>query len=81
MRTNSLFISVIVPVYNGEDFLGEAVETIHGQDRRPGEIIIVDDGSTDGTSIVASEFPDVSRHFPYQAAWAQATHHARREPS
>ncbi len=59
MRSNSFFISVIVPVYNGESFLREAIESIHRQDHRPGEIIIVDDGSTDGTSVIASEFPDV----------------------
>ena len=59
MSSDSFFISVIVPVYNGEDFLREAVESIHGQDHRPGEVIIVDDGSTDGTSVIASGFPDV----------------------
>lgn len=42
-------ISVILPVFNGERFLAEAVASIRRQSVRPLEIIIVDDGSTDGT--------------------------------
>lgn len=42
-------ISVILPVCNGERFLAEAVASIRRQSVRPLEIIIVDDGSTDGT--------------------------------
>lgn len=42
-------ISVILPVFNGERFLAEAVASIWRQSIRPLEIIIVDDGSTDGT--------------------------------
>jgi glycosyltransferase involved in cell wall biosynthesis len=42
-------ISVIVPVWNGERFLAEAFGTLVAQTLVPDEIIIVDDGSTDGT--------------------------------
>lgn len=42
-------VSVILPVFNGERFLAEAVASIRRQSVRPLEIIIVDDGSTDGT--------------------------------
>jgi glycosyltransferase involved in cell wall biosynthesis len=45
-----MLISVIIPVYNGERFLAEAVESIRKQDVHSLEIIIVDDGSTDGTA-------------------------------
>ncbi|MBI4550868.1 MAG: glycosyltransferase family 2 protein, partial [Candidatus Latescibacteria bacterium] len=44
------FISVIVPVHNGAAFLADAVESIQRQGDAPLEIIIVDDGSTDGTA-------------------------------
>ncbi len=53
MATESLSVSVIIPVLNGEAFLAEAVESIRAQGIKPLEIIIVDDGSTDGTAEVA----------------------------
>lgn len=42
-------MSVIVPVWNGEKTLAECVESIVSQSVRDMEIILVDDGSTDGT--------------------------------
>lgn len=42
-------ISVIMPTYNGRRFIGEALESIFRQRHAPAEIIVVDDGSTDGT--------------------------------
>jgi len=42
-------ISCIVPVFNGERYLAEALDSILAQTYQPVEIIVVDDGSTDGT--------------------------------
>lgn len=56
MKSEQLFVSVIIPVYNGAAFLAEAVESIQRQAYEPLEIIIVDDGSTDGTAQVAANF-------------------------
>jgi len=42
-------VSVLMPVYNGERFLAEALESILGQTFREFEFVIVDDGSTDGS--------------------------------
>jgi glycosyltransferase involved in cell wall biosynthesis len=53
---NSTLISCIVPVYNGERYLGEAIESILKQSYRPIEIIIADDGSTDGTASIAAGY-------------------------
>ncbi len=50
MKTEKLLVSVIIPVYNGADFLADAVASIGRQNYGPLEIIIVDDGSTDGTA-------------------------------
>ena len=46
-------LSVVVPVYNGEGFLAGCVENLRRQTRPPDEVIVVDDGSTDGTAAVA----------------------------
>ncbi len=53
MKYDKFSISVIIPVYNGEAYLAEAVESIHRQSYEPIEIIIVDDGSTDKTGQIA----------------------------
>ncbi len=53
-------ISCVVPVYNGERYLGETLDSILDQTYRPIEVIVVDDGSTDGTPGVASAY--VERH-------------------
>ena len=49
-------ISCIVPVYNGERYLAQTLSSIVGQTYRPLEIIVVDDGSTDGSSRIAEAF-------------------------
>lgn len=43
-------VSVVIPTYNRLDFLKEAVKSVKEQSYRNFELIIVDDGSTDGTS-------------------------------
>jgi glycosyltransferase involved in cell wall biosynthesis len=58
----SSLISCIVPVYNGEKYLGEAIESIFKQTCQPIEIIIADDGSTDGTAKVARRYGEQIRY-------------------
>jgi glycosyltransferase involved in cell wall biosynthesis len=55
-------ISCIVPVFNGEKYLGEALQSILRQTHRPLEIIVADDGSTDGTAAVVSAYGARVRH-------------------
>lgn len=43
-------ICCIVPVYNGEKYLDETLDSVFAQTYSPLEIIVVDDGSTDGTA-------------------------------
>lgn len=49
-------ISVIIPVYNGESYLRQCIESIQGQTYAPLEIILVDDGSTDGSGKLCDEY-------------------------
>ena len=49
-------VSAIIPVYNGKKFLSDAVDSILKQNYNPIEIIIVDDGSTDGTAEIKNGF-------------------------
>ena len=43
-------ISCIIPVWNGERFLGQALDSVFAQSLPPDEVIVVDDGSTDGSA-------------------------------
>ncbi|MBD2084112.1 glycosyltransferase family 2 protein [Trichocoleus sp. ST-U3] len=62
MENRQLFVSVIIPVYNGEKFLSEVIFNVKTQEYQPLEIIIVDDGSTDGTAEVAAQFKNSIRY-------------------
>jgi glycosyltransferase involved in cell wall biosynthesis len=56
-------ISCIVPVFNGERFVAEALESIIDQTYRQWEIIVVDDGSTDATPIILTDYEGKIRYF------------------
>jgi glycosyltransferase involved in cell wall biosynthesis len=52
-------VTVVIPCYNQAHFLGEAIESALDQDYSNLEVIVVDDGSTDGTAEVAGRYPRV----------------------
>ena len=56
MLKNNSLISVIVPVYNTKAYLGKCIKTIIDQSYKNLEIILIDDGSTDGTSVMCDEW-------------------------
>lgn len=58
-------VSIVIPVYNGSDYLAYAIESALGQSYPALEIIVVNDGSTDGgaTENVASAYGDRIRYF------------------
>lgn len=51
-------VSCVIPVYNGERFLSESLDSVLAQTHPPSEIIVVDDGSTDGTQAVVEQYSD-----------------------
>src|SRR5215831_9228869 len=50
-------ISVVIPAYNAEGCVGRAIESALSQTHRPIEVLVVDDGSLDGTSEVVASYP------------------------
>ncbi|MFM7271131.1 MAG: glycosyltransferase family 2 protein [Actinomycetes bacterium] len=54
-------VSVVIPAYNAEAYLGATIESVLAQTYRPIEIIVVDDGSSDGTVALARSFGDPVR--------------------
>jgi len=52
-------VSVVIPTYNRYEFLKRALESVYAQSTLPKEIIIIDDGSTDETSQIQNEFPQI----------------------
>ena len=55
MIMNNPLISVIIPAYNSDRYLGRCLESIINQTYHNLEIIVVDDGSTDNTRQTAEE--------------------------
>ena len=55
---DSSLISVILPVYNGADYLSEAIESILNQSYHNFELLIMNDGSTDHSKDIVNLFSD-----------------------
>ena len=55
----SPLISVLIPTYNVGKYLGAALDSVYAQTFGDYEIIVVDDGSTDGTETVIARYPQV----------------------
>lgn len=71
-RGAQCLVSCIVPVYNGERFLDEALNSIEAQSHRNREIIVVDDGSTDKTADLAAARGKALRYFRQENAGGAA---------
>jgi glycosyltransferase involved in cell wall biosynthesis len=59
LEGNSPLVTVVIPCYKQAHFLGESIESVLSQTYHNFEIIVVDDGSPDNTSEVASRYDEV----------------------
>src|SRR5581483_3242492 len=66
-------ISCIVPTFNSERYLAETLDSILSQAYRPLDIIVADDGSTDGTIDVAARYGNPVRFINQETAGPAAT--------
>jgi len=72
----SLLVSVLIPCYNAARFVGDAIRSAIEQTYDPVEVIVVDDGSDDGSREVIAEF-ETHRNFRWEAAPHQGGNAAR----
>jgi glycosyltransferase involved in cell wall biosynthesis len=59
-------VSVVIPAYNHEQFVGYAIESVLAQTCQDFELVIVNDGSTDGTESVIQGYDDGRIRYYYQ---------------
>lgn len=65
-------VSVVIPVYNGEQYIQETLESVLGQTYPDVEVIVVDDGSTDSTLDILASYGDRLRVFRQKNSGAAA---------
>lgn len=58
-------ISIIIPIYNSEKFLQDAIKSTLNQTYKDYEVILVDDGSTDGSSLICAFYCENYPNFKY----------------
>ena len=68
-----MLVSCIVPIYNGERFLAEALDSILDQTYQPLEVIAADDGSTDGSREIVAGYGDRVRWITQPTSGPAAT--------
>ena len=65
INDDDLLISIIIPVYNGENYLEQCLNSIKNQTYKNFEVIIVNDGSQDNTDSICKKFAQSDSRFRY----------------
>ena len=74
-----MIFSVVIPVYNVKDYLPKCIDSVLAQDFTDYEVILIDDGSTDGESGAICDRYAAAHPESRTAAWARrATSASRR---
>ncbi len=71
--TSGPLVSIIVTVFNSENYIANAIESIINQTYKNIELVIVDDGSTDNSSFIINSFKDKRIKYYYQENLGQCT--------
>ena len=59
-------VSIIIPIYNGERYFNQCLESIQMQGYTDFEVLMIDDGSTDGSAGICMEFAERDSRFRYK---------------
>jgi glycosyltransferase involved in cell wall biosynthesis len=73
--SDRMFVSVVIIFLNAERFLQEAIESVFAQTYSAWELLLVDDGSTDGGTAIAQQY---ARYHPSQVRYLEHPGHANR---
>lgn len=65
-------VSIIMPVYNGEQYLRQAIDSALAQSYPQWELVVVDDGSSDGTAAIVQAYTDARVRYTFQENRGQA---------
>ena len=72
---DSPLISVIIPVYNCREYIARCMDSVLAQTYRNMEVLLIDDGSTDGSDVLCNQFPSADSrvkvlHIPHSGVSA-----------
>jgi glycosyltransferase involved in cell wall biosynthesis len=65
-KGSAALVSVIMPCYNAAQYVGKAIDSVLTQSHSNLEVLVVDDGSTDGTASIVQGFDDPRIQYIYQ---------------
>ena len=76
-----MLFSLIIPVFNSERYLQDCLDSVESQEFDDFEVILIDDGSTDGSSAVCDSFCERFNSRPGRNAIAKVIHQENSGPS
>jgi glycosyltransferase involved in cell wall biosynthesis len=74
MQAVNPMVSVIIPCYNGEHFIGDAIKSVLSQSFQELEVIVVDDGSSDDSGAIIDKYKSDSRVEDTSPSWTRMTY-------